>query len=33
MPATIDDASSLSVIGEILQRAGYAKKKDATSAC
>jgi propionyl-CoA synthetase len=26
MPATIDDAGSLTVIGEILRRAGYAKK-------
>jgi propionyl-CoA synthetase len=26
MPATIEDASSLTVIGEILRRAGYARK-------
>jgi propionyl-CoA synthetase len=26
MPATIEDASSLTVIGEVLRRAGYAKK-------
>ncbi|HEX3323136.1 MAG TPA: propionyl-CoA synthetase [Terriglobales bacterium] len=32
MPATIDDASSLSVIGETLQRAGYPKNKNASSA-